>query len=137
MNPFSHFGHVFGMRFVTLHDPLALSRTVQPPMIVSTEEDYLVRQLRHWVHELEHVFGAGLGEYHSLAYVPDRTGVPPIQNLSLLAGYPGVTDPFWIQHRACSTTLCSAGSSGIPESGIRRIASSSSTPSTSLRSPGR
>ncbi|MGO1071304.1 Ig-like domain-containing protein [Lysobacter sp. CA199] len=76
-------GSVRGMNWLNIYDPLRLSKTVVAPSIVASEEDYLVRQLRTLVHELEHVFGAGMGEYYNLASGTDRSGVPPTQNLAL------------------------------------------------------
>lgn len=43
-------------------------------------------QLGDLIHELEHVFGAGIGEYYSFPRFEDRTGVGPDANI------PGVTD---------------------------------------------
>ena len=45
-------------------------------------------------HELEHVFGAGLGEYYSVRRIQDRTGVPPYQDLD--ASDPA--DPYRSKH---------------------------------------
>jgi hypothetical protein len=49
----------------------------------STEKDYLGRQLKTLLHELEHVFGAGAGEYYNGIAVTDTTGVAPIVDLAL------------------------------------------------------
>ncbi len=56
-------------------------------------EEYWL-QLDHATHEIEHVFGAGLTEYYSLARVDDTTGVPPIQNVNSL----NTSDPYWKEH---------------------------------------
>ena len=52
------------------------------------------RQLDHIIHEFEHVFGAGSGEYYNLIRVDDTTGVDPVQNIRREA-----IDPYWSQHK--------------------------------------
>jgi len=42
-------------------------------------------QIDHLVHEIEHILGAGIGEYYTLAQVNDTTGTPPLLNISLSA----------------------------------------------------
>ncbi len=43
-------------------------------------------QINNMLHEMAHVFGAGIGEYYTLATVNDTTGVDPLLNID-------VTDP--------------------------------------------
>src|SRR6185436_14171423 len=40
-------------------------------------------QLDHMLHELAHVFGAGIGEYYSLMSINDTTGLEPLLNIRL------------------------------------------------------
>lgn len=54
-------------------------------------DDYWT-QINNMLHELAHVFGAGMGEYYSLYVVEDTTGQPPLLNID---GDNGVNDPFW------------------------------------------
>ena len=86
-------GGCIGMNAVThLHDPFNLATDAE-------RQDYLGIQLRGLVHEFEHTFGAGLGEYYELTYVPDTTGVQPRMDVNYLespAGQP--TDPYWSRH---------------------------------------
>ena len=51
-------------------------------------------QLHHLMHELEHIFGAGIGEYYSLLRVSDPTPESPRVPIDYTA--PG--DPFWSRH---------------------------------------
>lgn len=88
-NPVS--GSIFNLKWLTVHDPLRLSKTTAPPATVSSEEDYVQRQFRTLVHELEHIYGAGMGEYYNLATGTDRTGVAPLHNLALS----NRVDPYW------------------------------------------
>lgn len=52
-------------------------------------------QIDHLVHEIEHILGAGIGEYYNLAQVNDTTGTPPLLNISLSAE----SDSFWDNHQ--------------------------------------
>lgn len=54
-------------------------------------------QVNTMTHELEHVFGAGSGEYYSLLRVQDLTGVAPVRNIDF--GSNGLGDPFWSNRR--------------------------------------
>lgn len=71
-------GSVRGLSWSKLHDPLRLSRTRVPPEVIPSEEDYLHRQFRSLVRQLERVFGAGTGDYNSMGYGIDPTGVTPL-----------------------------------------------------------
>lgn len=84
-------GQVYNLALDKIYDPLNLPTDFEKDM-------YLNRQLRTLIHEFEHIFAAGMGEYYSLAVAYDTTGVSPIQNLELNAGYPAVTDPYWSTH---------------------------------------
>lgn len=59
----------------------------------ATVEDY-GRQIQHLIHEIEHIFGAGVGEYYSLLRVADTTGQAPVRGLD----YTDAADPFWVRH---------------------------------------
>lgn len=76
-------GSLKGLNWQNIYDPLQLSKAVVAPSIVTSEEDYVLRQLRTLIHELEHVFGAGMGEYYNVASGTDRSGVSPTRNLAL------------------------------------------------------
>jgi len=51
------------------------------------------RQIDHIVHEFEHVLGAGIGEYYSLNFVNDNTGVGPDMDIALRGDISH--DPYW------------------------------------------
>ncbi|MFM9921415.1 Ig-like domain-containing protein [Variovorax sp. H27-G14] len=76
-------GVTWNLNWVAIHDPLRLSRAPSAAAPESTEKDYLGRQLKTLLHELEHVFGAGAGEYYNGIAVTDTTGVAPIADLAL------------------------------------------------------
>jgi hypothetical protein len=76
-------GVTWNLNWTAIHDPLRLSRTITPAAPESTEKDYLGRQLKTLLHELEHVFGAGSGEYYNAIAVTDTTGVAPSTDLEL------------------------------------------------------
>lgn len=54
-------GVVWNLNWLSIHDPLRLSRAITSAAPESTEKDYLGRQFKTLVHELEHTFGAGSG----------------------------------------------------------------------------
>ncbi|RSZ34416.1 hypothetical protein EJO70_26665 [Variovorax sp. 553] len=76
-------GVAWNLNWIAIHDPLRLSRAPTPGAPESTEKDYLARQLKTLMHELEHVFGAGAGEYYNSIAVTDTTGVAPVTDLAL------------------------------------------------------
>ncbi|RTQ31689.1 hypothetical protein EJP69_23875 [Variovorax gossypii] len=76
-------GVAWNLNWIAIHDPLRLSRAPTPGAPESTEKDYLGRQLKTLMHELEHVFGAGAGEYYNGIAVADTTGVAPVTDLAL------------------------------------------------------
>ncbi len=84
-------GVVWNLNWIGLHDPAQLSRVSTPAAPESVEKDYLGRQLKTLLHELEHVFGAGSGEYYNASHVTDTTGVPPKADLALS----DPRDPYW------------------------------------------
>jgi len=84
-------GVAWNLNWIAIHDPLRLSRAPTPGAPESTEKDYLARQLKTLLHELEHVFGAGSGEYYNSVAVADTTGVAPITDLALSSD----TDRYW------------------------------------------
>jgi hypothetical protein len=76
-------GVTWNLNWIAIHDPLRLSRAITQAAPESTEKDYLGRQLKTLLHELEHVFGAGAGEYYNGIAVADTTGVAPVTDLAL------------------------------------------------------
>lgn len=88
-------GVTWNLNWIAIHDPLRLSRAVTPAAPESTEKDYLGRQLKTLLHELEHVFGAGSGEYYSAISVVDTTDVAPKADLDLSRP----TDRYWWQRQ--------------------------------------
>jgi hypothetical protein len=75
-------GVIAGLRWTRLYDPDQLQ--------ADELADYWT-QVNNMLHELAHVFGAGIGEYYNLSLVKDMTGVEPLLDINLLD--PG--DPFW------------------------------------------
>lgn len=55
-------------------------------------QDYWT-QIHIMLHEIAHMFGAGVGEYYNLCVVNDTTGVAPIQNIN--CNTLGANDPYW------------------------------------------
>ncbi|WP_432726386.1 Ig-like domain-containing protein [Variovorax sp. W6] len=88
-------GVTWNLNWSAIHDPLRLSRAVTRGSPESTEKDYLGRQLKTLLHELEHVFGAGSGEYYSAISVADTTEVAPRADLDLAR----LTDRYWWQRQ--------------------------------------
>jgi len=84
-------GVTWNLNWIAIHDPLRLSRAITAAAPESTEKDYLGRQLKTLLHELEHVFGAGAGEYYNAAMVKDTTGTAPQADLALMSD----TDRYW------------------------------------------
>lgn len=79
-------GVLAGLKWTRLYDPENLDGTKL--------FDYSV-QLNNMVHELAHVFGAGIGEYYSLANVTDTTNTAPLLNIKLS----DPQDAFWSDKR--------------------------------------
>jgi hypothetical protein len=88
-------GVTWNLNWIAIHDPLRLSRTIAPAASESTEKDYLGRQLKTLLHELEHVFGAGSGEYYNAIAVTDTSEVAPKADLDLAK----LTDRYWWQRQ--------------------------------------
>ena len=86
-------GVAAGLHWHEVHDRMALSNA---PAGDLQARDYW-RQINALAHEMAHVFGAGIGEYYSLAVVQDNTGVPPVQNIEFHVWEPD-SDPYWAQH---------------------------------------
>ncbi|WP_418121655.1 Ig-like domain-containing protein [Variovorax sp. 160MFSha2.1] len=84
-------GVAWNLNWIAIHDPLRLTRAPTPGAPESTEKDYLARQLKTLLHELEHVFGAGSGEYYNSVAVTDTTGVAPVTDLALASD----SDRYW------------------------------------------
>jgi hypothetical protein len=75
-------GVLAGLKWTRLYDPDNLDAT--------NVFDYSI-QLNNMLHELAHVFGAGIGEYYNLANIIDTTNAVPSLNIKL--GDP--QDAFW------------------------------------------
>ncbi|PLC03395.1 hypothetical protein CY658_21505 [Variovorax sp. RO1] len=84
-------GVTWNLNWTAIHDPLRLSRAITSAAPESTEKDYLGRQLKTLLHELEHVFGAGSGEYYNAIAVADTTETAPASDLALVKH----TDRYW------------------------------------------
>jgi hypothetical protein len=67
-------GVLAGLKWTRLYDPDNLT--------ANQVMDYTI-QLDHMLHELAHVFGAGIGEYYSLASIADTTSIYPLLNIRL------------------------------------------------------
>jgi hypothetical protein len=77
-------GGADGMHWTQIYDPATLATD-------STELYEYWKQIDTMIHEFEHVFGAGLGEYYSASGFDDPTGIAPLYDVDYFA--PG--DPFW------------------------------------------
>jgi hypothetical protein len=75
-------GVLAGLKWTRLYDPDNLG--------AASVLDYSI-QLNNMLHELAHVFGAGIGEYYNLANIIDTTNAVPSLNIKL--GDP--QDAFW------------------------------------------
>jgi len=75
-------GVLAGLKWTRLYDPDNLTAT--------QVTDYTT-QLDHMLHELAHVFGAGIGEYYNLNSITDSTGLEPLLNIRLT----NPADSFW------------------------------------------
>ncbi len=75
-------GVLAGLYWLRIYDPDQLA----PGDVL----DYTI-QLDHMLHEMAHVFGAGLGEYYSLATVTDATQVAPLLNINVM----NPADAYW------------------------------------------
>jgi hypothetical protein len=75
-------GVIAGLRWTRLYDPARLQ--------AGELADYWT-QVNNMLHELAHVFGAGIGEYYNLSMVRDTTEVAPLLDINLLNS----TDSFW------------------------------------------
>jgi hypothetical protein len=67
-------GVLAGMNWTRIYDPDHLAD--------ADAQDYSF-QLNIMLHELAHVFGAGIGEYYSLSYIADTTATPSLLNINL------------------------------------------------------
>ena len=70
---------------------LKWTRIYNPAQLASTELTDYWTQINNMLHELAHVFGAGIGEYYNLAVVRDTTGSSPRLDINLL----DPADSFW------------------------------------------
>jgi hypothetical protein len=80
---FSGAGVAARLRWDRIHDPAKLEDH-------SPELKQYWRQIDHIIHEFEHAFHAGLGEYYNLATVDDSTGVEPIFDIRMRED-----NPYW------------------------------------------
>lgn len=81
-------GQIFNFNLNKIYDPNHLPTTYD-------KDNYLARQLHTFIHEVEHLFGAGSGEYYNLATLHDKTGVEPVHNISLN----DPLDPYWSKRK--------------------------------------
>ena len=75
-------GVLAGLKWTKIYDPAQLT-----PAEVT---DYWT-QINNMLHELAHVFGAGIGEYYNLSYIQDVTGISPLLNINVF----DESDSFW------------------------------------------
>src|SRR5215217_3648402 len=75
-------GVLAGLKWTKLYNPDKL----KPDEVA----DYWT-QINNMLHELAHVFGAGIGEYYNLSIIKDMTGVSPFLNINSL----DTEDTFW------------------------------------------
>jgi S-layer family protein len=75
-------GVLAGLKWTRLYDPDKL----KPDEVA----DYWT-QINNMLHELAHVFGAGIGEYYNLSIIKDMTNVPPFLDINIL----NPEDAFW------------------------------------------
>ncbi len=71
------------LNWTRLYDPDQLATLAQA-------QDYTT-QIDVMLHELAHVFGAGLGEYYSLSHVQDTSQAAPLLNINVT----DQNDPYW------------------------------------------
>jgi hypothetical protein len=75
-------GVIAGLKWTRLYDPDHLQG--------DEISDYWT-QINNMLHEVAHVFGAGIGEYYNLAVVKDTTEIAPLLEINLLDS----DDSFW------------------------------------------
>jgi len=75
-------GVLAGLKWTKIYDPAHLSS--------GDVTDYWT-QINNMLHELAHVFGAGIGEYYKLANIQDTTGEQPLLNINIY----DQNDSFW------------------------------------------
>jgi hypothetical protein len=75
-------GVLAGLKWTKIYDP---------DVITPAELTDYWTQINNMLHELAHVFGAGIGEYYKLSSIQDATGVSPFLNINVL----DPMDPFW------------------------------------------
>jgi len=75
-------GVLAGLKWTRLYDPDNLT--------TNQVKDYAI-QVDHMLHEMAHVFGAGMGEYYNLTSITDTTGVEPFLDIRLS----NPADGFW------------------------------------------
>jgi hypothetical protein len=79
-------GVLAGLKWTRLYNPEQVDGT--------TIFDYSI-QINNMLHELAHVFGAGIGEYYNLANITDTTDTAPLLNIKLN----DAEDAFWSDKR--------------------------------------
>jgi hypothetical protein len=70
---------------------LKWTRLYEPDAITPAELTDYWTQINNMLHELAHVFGAGIGEYYRLSSIQDTTGVSPVLNINVF----DPKDSFW------------------------------------------
>jgi hypothetical protein len=71
------------------------TRLYDPDNLTSSELIDYWTQINNMLHELAHIFGAGIGEYYNLSKIYDTTNVPPILNINVYDS----NDQFWNDKR--------------------------------------
>lgn len=79
-------GVLAGLKWKEIYDPEQLTS--------SQLIDYWT-QINNMLHELAHVFGAGIGEYYKLSNIKDTTGISPFLDINVLDS----NDSFWVNKR--------------------------------------
>lgn len=77
-NPIRGYVSLSGWNYI--YDPVSFQFPISANS--STEQRNYINQLYTLTHELEHVFGAGMGEYYSLWTISDPTTISPIYNVN-------------------------------------------------------
>lgn len=75
-------GVLAGLKWTKIYDPTQLSS--------ADVTDYWT-QVNNMLHELAHIFGAGIGEYYKLSTIQDTTGEQPLLNINIY----DQNDSFW------------------------------------------
>ena len=67
------------------------TRLYDPELLASGELADYWTQISNMLHEMAHVFGAGIGEYYNLSIIKDATGISPLLDIDIFDS----DDSFW------------------------------------------